>query len=187
MNRFTRIFLFLAMWLSVFAQTQFQGLRDLIQVPIAISPALVSYAALTHGLGVTLSLGILGGLWVDSLSASPVGVSVLPLFLLGFTLHLQRHLILRDQGFAQFWVGLGAGAGVPLLTLGVLSLTRSQPVTGGFTVIHLLLLGLINGVACPFLFRMFDFLHRVFDYRPLTTSSFRTDRETVRGRQFRPR
>ena len=59
--------------------------------------------------------------------------------------------------------------------------------TGGFTVIHLLLLGLINGVACPFLFRMFDFLHRVFDYRPLTTSSFRPDRETVRGRQFRPR
>jgi hypothetical protein len=30
-------------------------------------------------------------------------------------------------------------------------------------------------------------LHRSFDYRPLTTSSFRADRETVRGRQFRPR
>jgi hypothetical protein len=76
---------------------------------------------------------------------------------------------------------------VPLLTLGVLSLTRSQPVTGGFTFIQLLLMGLLNGVACPALFWMFDFLHRIFDYRPLTTSSFRTDRETVRGRQFRPR
>ena len=111
----------------------------------------------------------------------------MPLFLLGFTLQLQRHLILRDQGFAQFWIGLGAGAGVPLLTLGILSLTGSQPVTGRFTFIQLLLLGLLNAIACPVLFRIFDLLHRSFDYRPLTTSSFRADRETVRGRQFRLR
>jgi hypothetical protein len=76
---------------------------------------------------------------------------------------------------------------VPLLTLGVLSLTDSQPVTGRFTFVQLLLLGLLNGIACPILFRMFDWLHRIFDYRPLTTSSFRADRETVRGRQFRLR
>ncbi len=187
MNRFTLIFLFLVTWMSVFAQTQFSTLRQLLSVPLALSPALVCYAALTHGFGVTISLAVLSGLWIDSLSASPLGVSIMPLFLLGFTLQLQRHLILRDQGFAQFWIGLGAGTGVPLLTLGVLSLTRSQPVTGGFTFIQLLLMGLLNGVVCPALFWMFDFLHRIFDYRPLTTSSFRTDRETVRGRQFRPR
>lgn len=187
MNRFTLLFLFLAAWLSVFAQTQFATLRQWLSVPVALSPALVCYAALTHGFGVTVALAILSGLWVDSLSASPLGVSVLPLFLLGFTLQVQRHLILRDQGFAQFWIGLGAGAGVPLLTLAILSLTGSEPVTGGFTLVQLLVLGLINGVACPVLFRGFDLVHRVFDYRPLTSSSFRPDRETVRGRQFRPR
>ena len=47
--------------------------------------------------------------------------------------------------------------------------------------------GLLNGIACPVLFQMFDWLHRIFDYRPLTTSSFRADRETVRSRQFRLR
>jgi cell shape-determining protein MreD len=187
MNRVTLIMLFLVTWLSVFAQTQFSGLRQWLAVPMALSPALICYAALTHGFGITVFLAVLSGLWADCLSASPLGISVMPLFLLGFTLQLQRHLILRDQGFAQFWIGFGAGAGVPLLTLGVLSLTDSQPVTGRFTFVQLLLLGLLNGIACPILFRMFDWLHRIFDYRPLTTSSFRADRETVRGRQFRLR
>ena len=47
----------------------------------------------------------LGGLWFDSLSANPLGVSVLPLFLVGLAIHLNRELILRDQAFAQVvWV-----------------------------------------------------------------------------------
>lgn len=187
MNRFTLILLFLTGWLAVFAQTQFSMVRHLLAIPLGLSPALVCYASLTHGFRVTVALAMSSGLWVDSLSASPMGVSLMPLFLLGFTLQRHRHLILRDQGFAQFWIGLGAGFGVPLLTLGILSLTRSQPITGGFTLIQLLLMGLLNAMACPAFFWLFDFLHRVFDYRLQATSSFRADRETVRGRQFRPR
>lgn len=48
MNRFTLILLFLVTWLSVFAQTQFSGLRLWLNVPMALSPALICYAALTH-------------------------------------------------------------------------------------------------------------------------------------------
>ena len=50
----------------------------------------------------------------DSLSANPLGVSVLPLFLVGFLIYRQRELILRDQPFAQFVLGLGASAAVPV-------------------------------------------------------------------------
>lgn len=187
MNRFTLLFLFLATWLSAFAQTQFPMLRDLLTIPLALGPALVCYTALTHGLWATVTLAVLGGLWADSLSAAPLGSGVPPLFLLGFTLQLQRHLILRDQRFAQFWIGLCAGAGVPLLTLATLGLTRAQPITGAFTPVQLVLSGLLNGIACPALFQVFDLLHRVFDYRPLASTSFRPDRETVRGRRFSPR
>jgi cell shape-determining protein MreD len=187
MNRFTAGFLVLAIWLSAFAQTQFSTLRDLLSVPLALGPALVCCVALGQGLGATVTVAVLSGLLSDSLSASPLGAAVPALFLLGFTLHLQRHLILRDQRFAQFWIGLGAGVAVPLLTLATLGLTRSQPAAGAFTPVQLLTLGLLNGIACPALFRVLDLLHRTFDYRPLTSSSFRPDRETVRGRQFRPR
>lgn len=187
MNRFTAGFLVLAIWLTAFAQTQFSGLRDLLSVPMALGPALVCCVALSQGLGATVTVAVLSGLLSDSLSASPLGAAVPALFLLGFTLHLQRHLILRDQRFAQFWIGLGGGVAVPLLTLVTLGLTRAQPAAGAFTPLQLLTLGLLNGLACPALFRTLEVLQRHFDYRPLASSSFRPDRETVRGRQFRPR
>lgn len=187
MNRSTLLFLALAFWISAFVQTQCATLRDVLSVPVALGPSLVCYAALTQGLGPMTGLTILGGLLSDSLSTSPLGAGIPAPFLIGLTLHLQRHLILRDQRFAQFWIGFGAGVGLPLLTLATLGLTRAHPVTGSFTAVQLLCLGLINGLACPGLFALFDLLHRTFDYRPLASTSFRSDRETVRGRQFRPR
>ena len=187
MNRSTLLFLALAVWLSAFAQTQFASLRDLLSVPVALGPSLVCYAALTQGPGAAIELAVLGALLSDALSSAPLGSGIPAPFLLALTLHLQRHLILRDQRFAQFWIGFGAGVGVPLLTLATLAMTRAQPVTGAFTLLQLLGLGLVNGVACPVLFALFDLLHRAFDYRPLASTTFRPDRETVRGRQFRPR
>ena len=59
MNRFTLILLFLVTWLSVFAQTQFSGLRLWLNVPMALSPALICYAALTHGWTIELATRIL--------------------------------------------------------------------------------------------------------------------------------
>lgn len=187
MNRSTLLFLALAVWLSAFAQTQFAALREWMSVPVALGPSLVCYAALTQGPGAAFGLALLGGLLSDALSSAPLGSGIPGPFLLALTLHLQRHLILRDQRFAQFWIGLGAGVGVPLLTLATLALTRAETVTGAFTVLQLLGLGLVNGLACPAVFALFDLLHRAFDYRPLASTSFRPDRETVRGRQFRPR
>ena len=41
---------------------------------------------------VTLLARLLGGLWFDSLSANPLGVTVLPLFAIGLAIHLKREL-----------------------------------------------------------------------------------------------
>ena len=68
---------------------------------------------------------MLGGLWFDSLSANPLGVSVLPLFVVGLAIHVKRELIVRDQTFAQVVLGAAAPAlAVPLLTLLLLLTTR---------------------------------------------------------------
>lgn len=182
MNRLSLFFLFLVTWLAVFAQVQFVVLRDWLGVPPSIIPAIVAYAALTHGITVSTLLPVIAGLWIDSLSASRLGVSIAPLFTLGFLLQLRRHLILRDQRYAQFWIGFGAGFGVNLFVLLLLSAGRREPVSGWITLWQLPLLGLINGLACPGLFLLFDALHDTFDYRPVTQSSFRADRETKRGR-----
>ena len=49
-----------------------------------------------------------GGLWFDSLSANPLGITILPLLAIGFVIQLRRDLILRDQSFAQFVIGVAA-------------------------------------------------------------------------------
>jgi cell shape-determining protein MreD len=185
LSRVTLAFVFLVTWLAVFAQTQFVGLRHWLGIPLAVVPALVSYTALTHGIAVTTALSVLAGLWIDSLSASRLGVSVGPLFLLGFLLHLRRHLILRDQRYAQFWIGFGAGVSVNLLVLMLLSAGQREPISGWFSLWQIPMLGILNGAACPGAFVLFDALERTFGYRPATQSGFRSDREIVRGRHDR--
>lgn len=174
--------LFFLTWLTVFAQTQFRPLANLFDTPVALLPALMVYAALTHSLITVASLAVFAGLALDSLSAGSPGISVIPLFAVGFGLHLRQHLILREQTYAQFWLGLSAGIAVPLMTLLLLELGSTSLIRGPFLVVQFLLLGLLNGAVCPAVFRIFDALHRTFDYQPLIESSFRPDREIKRGR-----
>jgi hypothetical protein len=41
------------------------------------------YASLSSGFATVALIAVLGGLWFDSLSANPLGVSVLPLLVIG--------------------------------------------------------------------------------------------------------
>jgi rod shape-determining protein MreD len=182
MSRVPLIALFLFAWLAVFAQTQFPILTSWLGIPVNLLPALMVYSSLTHALPVVAAVAVVTGLSLDSLSSAPPGVSIVPLFAVGFTLHLRRHLILRDQTYAQFWLGLAAGLAAPVLTLFMLQLTGPEPITGPFLVWQFALTAALNGVACPALFSLFDALTRTFDYQPMTESSFRPDREIKRGR-----
>ena len=74
------------------------------------------YAALNTNLVTVSLLAVLGGLWFDALSANPLGVTILPLFAVGFPICLQRDLILRELPFAQIVLGAAASAVVPVLT-----------------------------------------------------------------------
>jgi cell shape-determining protein MreD len=182
MSWLPNVSLFFFAWLAVFAQTQFRPVTNLFGTPLAVLPALLVYAALTNRLPTVAALAMLGGLGLDSLSANPLGVSILPLFVVGFGLHLRQHLILRDQRYAQFWLGFAAGILVPLLTLLLLRLDSRPPIVGPLLLWQLLVTGLLNGVVCPGVFRLFDALHGAFDYKPVIEGSFRPDREIKRGR-----
>src|SRR2546426_3653271 len=85
------------------------------------------YASLSASLSTVALLATLGGLWFDSLSANPLGVTVLPLFAVGFAILQCRDLILRELRYAQFLIGVGASALVPLLTLLLLLNGGQQP------------------------------------------------------------
>lgn len=175
--------LFLVAWLGVFAQTQFLPLTQGLGAPVNILPALIVYASLTSPSGVMAALTVFAALGLDSLAAHPFGVSLLPLFAVGFALQLRRHLILRDQTYAQFWLGLAGGLAVPLLTWALLRMGSRPLIEGPFLLWQWLVSGLLNGLLCPALFRLFDAVRRTFEYQPVISSSFRPDREIKRGRR----
>ena len=182
MNRIPLLLLFFTTWLAVFGQTQFAPVVSWIGTPLSLLPALTIYTALSHSLGVVAGFSIFAGLALDSLSANPLGVSILPLFLCGFGTHARQHLILRDQAYARFWLGLVAGLAVPLLVRLLLSMGHRSPL-GDIFGTGVTLSGAVNAVACPLLFLVFDRFREVFEYKPMIESSFRPDRQLKRSRR----
>ena len=178
----TSALVLLAVFLAVWWEGAFNGLRHLLGAQIDLLPALMVYASLRTGLLTVTAVALLGGLWFDSLSANPLGVSVLPLFAIGFVIHINRELILREQTFAQFVLGLAASAIVPLLTLLIMLTTAHTPVLGWGSLWQLTVVAIGGGVATPVCFELFGWLHRVFVHGADMPSSFQPNREIKRGR-----
>jgi rod shape-determining protein MreD len=171
-----------AAFLAVFWEAAFNGFRQLFGVQVDLLPPLMVYASLSTGLGTVALLAFCGGLWFDSLSANPLGVTVLPLFLVGLVIYASRELILRDQPFAQMVIGFGASAVVPLIVLLLLLTTGHNPLLGLGTLWQWAVMGVGGAVATPLVFALFDRLNRALLYSRQTQTSFRPDREIRRGR-----
>lgn len=182
MNWAFPITLFLAGWLAAFAPTQFVVLRALVGAPLSIWPALLVYAAFTHGLSTTSVFAVLLGLFTDSLSGSRLGLGAVAPFAAAFLLNTRQHLLLRNQRYAQFWLGLGAGVGLPLGHGILLAAAHADPALGWHSVRQFLVLGLLNGAACPAFFWGFDRLRETLEH-PAAPTSFQAGlREMKRGR-----
>ena len=183
MNCLDTIFVLVAAFLGVFWEAAFNGLRQILGVQVDLLPALTVYAGLQAGLGTVALLALLGGFWFDSLSANPLGVSVLPLFAVGAAVYAKRELVLRDETFAQFVVGGAASAAIPVLTLLLLLTTGRQPLFGWGTLWQLAVMTVAGALATPVFFELFAWFHRTFGPRHLSEASFRSDREIRRGRR----
>jgi len=130
MNSFNGILVLLAAFLAVFWQAALPEPRHWIGAQVDLLPTLMVYASLAAGLTTVGLLAVCGGLLYDSLSANPLGISILPLFVIGFAIHLRRDLILRDQPFAQMVMGLLASGLTPLLTVLLLLTAGRAPMLG---------------------------------------------------------
>jgi rod shape-determining protein MreD len=172
----------IAAFLAVFWEGAFHAPRQFLGAQIDLLPPLMVYASLCAGMNTVTLLAVLGGLWFDALSANPLGITVLPLFVAGFTIYLKRDLILRGEPFAQFVLGLGASAATPVLTLILLLTTGANPLLGWGTLWQLLVMSFGGAVCTPVLFVVFDWLRKKLMHSPEPVTSFRPDREIRRGR-----
>ena len=181
-NRFNSILVLLTAFVAIFLEGAFNGFRRLFGAQIDLLPALVVYASLCTSLTTLTVLAVGGGLLFDSLSANPLGISVVPLFAVGVAIYSRRELILRDQIFAQTVLGLSASAAVPAMTLVFLLTGGHTPLVSWISVWQWLVMTASGAFATPLLFQLFDFLTGALTYSRVTETSFRPDREIRRGR-----
>jgi hypothetical protein len=182
MNWLHRTIVLIAAFLAVFLEAGFSGSRTLFRAQIDFLPPLMIYAALSTDLMTLTLLAISGGLWFDALSANPLGTTTLPLFLVGLVIWLKRTLLLQQQRYVQFLLGLAAGAIVPVLCVLLLIAMDAQPLIGWSSLWQWFIVTVGSGLLTPVCFRMFDRLHSALDYPAMAEPSFRSDREIKRGR-----
>lgn len=212
MNWTNTALLLLAAIVLVFLETVINTPRRWLGVQVDFLPVLAIYAAMRFNLKTLAILSIAGGLAFDTLSANPLGASILPLWLVGVAGYLCRELVLRDQWVAQFMIAGIACLGAALISLFLLStfnhkplamewsetnpdLVRpielssltlgshdSGPLAGWGSWWTLLVMTAGGAMAGPVVFGLFDRLGGLFNYAVATESTFRKDREIVRGR-----
>jgi rod shape-determining protein MreD len=175
-------FIMAAAYLAVFVESSWNFPRNVLGVQLDVLPALMVYTALTNNIFVTAGLALFGGLCFDSVSANPLGISVLPLLIIGFVIDRSREFLVRESVYMQAAMGASATAGHLLLTLFFLMNLRVAPPVGWGTLWQLIVLAAGGAVAAPCFFALFDRVYRAFDYQPAPESSFRTDREIKRGK-----
>lgn len=168
-------------FVAVFLETHHRGLRNLIGAQIDLLPALIVSTSLKAGLGTVGLVAVTGGLWFDSLSANPLGVSILPLFLVGAAIHHSRDLILREQRRAQLLLGFAASAAAPLLTVLVLLTLGREPLLDGWSLWRWLVMAVGGALVTPVFVTVFDMIQGAFSYQPQMTTTFRADREIKHG------
>lgn len=185
MNVFNTILILAAAFLAVFAEAAFQLPRHLFGAQIDLLPALMICAALnTEAVTVSL-LAALGGMWFDSLSANPPGVSILPLLAVGFPICLRRDLILRELPFAQVFLGAAASAIVPAMTMLLLLTGGQTPLLGWGSLWQWVVVTAGGALATPVIFSLFAWCRKTLGYQPLKETSFRPDREIQRDRKLK--
>jgi rod shape-determining protein MreD len=182
MNGLNTVLVLATAYLGVFLQSTVTGFRNLVGAQPDILPSLVVYASLTSGLGLGTLTAVCGGLWIDSLSFNPPGISILPLFLISLVIERYRGLILRDQTYAQFITGLGASAAAPLLTVLLLLNLSSNPLIGWGSLWQWVVMTLVGGALTPGWFVFFGALLRRLSYQTLPDPTARSNREIKRGR-----
>jgi rod shape-determining protein MreD len=183
MNFFKTILILAFAFVAVFGEATLSAPRHWLGAQIDLLPALMIYAALNAGLPTIALLAVFGGIWFDTLSANPLGISILPLAAIGWPVYLRRDLILRDLPFAQFVLGAAASAVAPALTLLLLLSGGKELLLGWSTLWQWIVMTAVGAVATPFIFSLMDACNRALGYQERIEPGFRLDREIRRSRK----
>ncbi len=182
MSRITFILLLALAALLAFVEGRGWTREGILGTRIDVLPVLVVYAALRGDFLGAVGLAAFAGLLLDSLSASPLGVSLLSLTFAALLVVRLRSVVLRDQALAQAVLGGAVSVVNPAVHLGILWVLGHRPAAGWGTVAQVGVLGLCGAVLSPCVFWLLDRLEAGLTYERKPFSRFRSEVEIKRGR-----
>src|SRR5687768_2291282 len=123
-------------YVLIFAQARVSALRDAIGTQPDFIPGLMVYAGLAFRVEVILLCATVLGILFDSLSANPLGTTVMTLTAVGLIGGRFREFLLSDQ-FTTHWVlGLMASGIAPVFAAAVCKLAGGDPLLGWSSAWH---------------------------------------------------
>jgi rod shape-determining protein MreD len=166
----------------IFAQARLTLVRDALHTQPDFLAGLIVYAGLAFRLEITLGCAAVLGLLFDSVSANPLGITILSLSFIGIVAARFREFLLSEQ-FTTHWVlGLAASGVSPVFSLILCSFAGSEPLVGWSSAWHWAIMTAFGGLLTPAWFALFNKLDSVLRYQEVPESVFRTDRQIARGK-----
>jgi hypothetical protein len=182
-NYLNLIAILLIAYLAIFVEAYSTFPRAWIGAQVDVLPVLMVYCGLSTGLATLSVTAVVAGVWFDSLSANPLGISILPQFCVGVAVYWLRELVLREELYARFVLGFCGAAAAPFLTVLLLWGSGQRPLIGWGSLWQWLVLAVGGGLLTPVCFWCFDRLNAALAYGRTSESTFRPDREIKRGRR----
>lgn len=177
--------LLLGVYFLIFLQSHWQMPRLWLGFQPDLTPALMVFVGLTMGAGYVSSIALMSGLWLDSLSANPFGMSILPLFLVGWIVFCFRKKIMAVEFMAQIYLGILGGLIVFLLQLTLLILLSFNPLIGWEMIFLAMLNAFFCGLAVPFFYLLHKWFKSLFSHSSHEPNKWRNNnRQIVRGKSY---
>ena len=168
---------------AIFFESACQIPRNLTGAQIDPLPALMLVVAVRAPVMAISALAIMGSLWQSSLSSDPLGIGMLPLFMLGMLAHLNIKSIAYHHIGSRFALGAIAGALVPILTLCLLLLSGQQPMIGLYSLWQWVAGIIGNGLFALGFFPWLEWLDRTMEEQPFA-APYDTATKIVRSPKF---
>ncbi|MEK9861655.1 MAG: rod shape-determining protein MreD [Verrucomicrobiota bacterium] len=153
---------------------------------VDLLPIFAAYVSMHGGMPIMpAAFALLGGCWLDLLSANPLGSSMVTLLVSMLCLQRAQKVMLRDHWAGEAMVGALVSALHLMLGAGLVWITRHHPILGWAFFWHLLINTIVCALLSPWLFALFKAMDRLFAARAIPSLGYRGIVEVKRSRTYR--
>ena len=183
MKSYSTLTILLIALISIYVASAWNLPRQLFGAQLDPLPALMLVVALRSPISTIGMLSVFGSFAQSALSSNPFGLSLIPLYLFGFIVHLYSRSLYHHHSGSRLALGAAAGALIPIMSLGLLLVANKEPLFGWFTLWQWAIGTLSSGLIALMFFPLIEWLDKSVEEQPLA-APYDTSTRIVRGTHF---